>query len=199
MKISQLKELIREIIAEELDDTNEALTDKLPGKMNPASQQAHQQGLHSIGFGRWANAQGQYVAKTVNGKLQSITGPDNKTQPKDRNPKTMPLNRGTAVGGTRTFGDSPSPREKVGQAVKQKLHTAFKSPAVQRAAKLGGELTGDQLTKLTGVPEKAFRVASATLEPDNPEATRYVPIDYNTALDYNPKTKMYKFRDARND
>lgn len=190
MNTRQLKEVIREMIRAELDDTNEGFMDKLPGRMNPATAQAHQQGLHSIGFGRWANSQGDYVAKTVNGKLQSINSRDRQTQPKNRNPKTMPLNRGDWMAAPhRDMG------ERVQFAVKQKLQTAFKSPEVQRAAKTGGELTGAQMTAATGVPEKAFRVASYSLAADGgPAGVRSVAIDNNTALDYNPQTQMYKFR-----
>jgi hypothetical protein len=197
MKKTQLTNILREIIREELDNLTEGLMDKLPGKMNPAVQQAHQQGLHSIGFGRWANAQGHYVAKTVNGKLQNLDPRDTRTQPKDRNPKTMPLNRGVNQGGPASMADPVNMKAKVHQAVRTKLGTAFKSSAVQRAAKIGGELTGAQMTKLTGVPEKAYKVASYTLTPGDPAAERSVAIDYDTALDYNPTTKMYRFRDSR--
>jgi hypothetical protein len=181
-----------------MDLLEEGFMDKLPGKMNPAVQQAHQQGLTSIGFGRWANAQGHYVAKTVNGKLQNLDPRDTRTQPKDRNPKTMPLNRGVNQGGPASMGDPANMKEKVSRAVQTKLRTAFKSPEVQRAAKVGGELTGAQMTKLTGVPEKAYKVASYTLIP-GPDAERSVSIDdpAGLALDYNPKTKMYKFRDSK--
>jgi hypothetical protein len=181
-----------------MDLLEEGLMDKLPGKMNPAVQQAHQQGLTSIGFGRWANAQGHYVAKTVNGKLQNLDPRDTRAQPKDRNPKTMPLNRGVNQGGPATIGDPANMKQKVSWAVAKKLGTAFKSPEVQRAAKVGGELTGDQMTKLTGVSEKAYKVASYTLIP-GPDAERSVSIDdyAGLALDYNPKTKMYKFRDSK--
>ena len=182
-----------------MDLLEEGLMDKLPGKMNPAVQQAKQQGLHTIGFGRWANAQGVYVAKTVNGKLQNLDARDRRTQPKNRNPKTMPLNRGVNQGGPATIGDPADMKEKVHRAVVKKLDTSFKSPLVQRAAKIGGALTGDQMAKLTGVSEKAYKMVSYTMEPNKPDAWRSVAIDYDTALDYNPTTKMYTFRDSRNE
>jgi hypothetical protein len=192
MNTRQLKEVIREMIRAELDDTNEGFMDKLPGRMNPATVQAHQQGLHSIGFGRWANSQGHYVAKTVDGKLQSIDSAGRRTQPKDRNPKTMPLNRGIEQGGSHTMADPYDARERIQMVARTKLQTAFKSsPAVQRAAKTGANLSGAQMTALTGVPEKAFRVVSHNVTPDG---VRSIAIDRRTALDYNPQTQMYKFR-----
>ncbi len=183
------KELIQEMVDEKIGDY-------LPGKMNAAAQQAKQQGLHSIGFGRWANANGEYVAKTVDGRLQTVDTQFKRTQPKNRNPATMPLNRGINQGGPAKLSDPADMKDKVGLAVRQKLTTALKSSAVQSAMKQGGGLTGDQLKQLTGVPEKAFKVASYSLDPENPEATRSVSIDFNRGLDYSPKTKLYTFRDG---
>jgi hypothetical protein len=184
--MTQLSKLIEEIIEEKISDF-------LPGKHNSAAAQAKQQGLSSIGFGRWANARGEYVAKTVNGRLQAIDTVNRRTQPKDRNPSTMPLNRGVSQGGgTRTAADPADMKDKVAMATRKKLSTAFKSPEVKRAAEKGYEMTGDQMTRLTGLPEKAFRLTSYSLDGGN---TNSVWIDDTRALDYDKKTDRYKFRE----
>ncbi len=59
MKKSQLAELIRKMISEELELESQA------------SDAAKKQGLTSMGFGRWGK-DGKMTHKTVNGKLQPV-------------------------------------------------------------------------------------------------------------------------------
>lgn len=167
---------------------DEAITDKLPGKMNPAAQQAHKQGLHSIGFGRWANDKGQMVAKTVDGRLQTVS-PGPRTEPKDRNPKTMPLNRGVNQGGPSTAADPADMREKILRAVQVKGRAALKKPEVQNIAKKGIKMTGAQMTRLTGIPEKAFRVTAE--KPDYLKGGSLVYLDPHNSIAHDAETDTY--------
>ena len=197
MKKTYLKEIIREIISEMFQEeelVNEKLTDKLPGRLNPAAQQAKQQGLHSIGFGRWANSQGKFVATTVGGKLQSINSMDRDSrqdQPKDRNPKTKPLNRvdphtkGPAL-------DTWTPRARLDYAVKKKTSQALATPEVQNAIKQGGKFTGDQLHRLTGVSDKAYQLSMVPAA----GGRKITSITRDTNLEYDPQSKLYNFSEA---
>lgn len=188
MKISLLRSIIQELIQEELSSVDEKLTDYLPGKGNAAADQAHKQGLHSIGFGRWANDQGKVVAKTVDGRLQKVDVNTGQQDPKNRNPQTKPLDPSRAP-------DSPkNMKTKVRWAAGEKVKQAYKNPQVQKAARAGTEFTGQQMTNLTGIPEKAFAAGYDALDGSG---TKILGLsDTGAASDtihYNPETKKYKF------
>lgn len=177
------------------ESTDEAISDKLPGKMNAASQQAHQAGLHSVGWGRWANDSGQVVAKTVDGKLQKL-GPSNATSKalgltdpkKDRNPSTKPLGRDVSPAEPRNF------KEKIRLAAREKVKQAYKNPEVQKAAKNGTEFNGQQMTNLTGIPEKAFAAGHSALDGSDTKILGLSDVgNASDTIHYNPQTKKYKF------
>jgi hypothetical protein len=195
MKKSQLKEIIRGIIHEELEAMNEKFTDYLPGKMNTASAEAERQGLKHAGFGRWKNQQGVIVARTVDGKLQAIA--PNKQEPKKRNPATKPLDPNKDPHGPKDM------KQKVTRAVKDKVrktsgtmgNTGSRSPEVDKFMKSQEPFSEEQMTKMMGVSGKAFRAAKKVVWPSGEQV---LGLDQNYSLGYDPKTNMYSFLDADN-
>ena len=167
---------------------NEKLTDYLPGKGNSAADQAKKQGLTSVGWGRWANAQGKVVAKSVDGRLQKVDVNMGQQDPKNRNPKTKPINPAARA------SDPANVKEKIRWAAGVKVKQAYKNPEVQKAARSGTEFTGQQMTNLTGIPEKAFAAGHSGLS--NGEIKILGLSDVGNSSDtihYNPQTKKYKF------
>jgi hypothetical protein len=188
MNKSSLRALIQEILKEELSSVNEKLTDYLPGKGNSAADQAHKQGLTSVGFGRWANDQGKVVAKTVNGRLQKVDINMGQQEPKNKNPQTKPLDPSKRVGGPLNM------KEKVRWAAKEKVKQAYKNPEVQKAAKKGTEFTGQQMTNLTGIPERAFAAGHNAADGSGVKILGMSDVgNPSDTIHYNPETKKYKF------
>jgi hypothetical protein len=188
MKISLLRSIIKEIIHEELSSVDEKLTDYLPGKGNSAADQAHKQGLTSIGFGRWANDQGKVVAKTVNGRLQKVDVNMGQQDPKDRNPQTKQLDPSKSAGSPKDM------KTKVRWAAGEKVKQAYKNPQVQKAARDGTEFTGQQMTNLTGIPEKAFAAGYNAIDGSGTKILGLSDVGApSDTIHYNPETKKYKF------
>lgn len=186
--MSKLKEIIREIINEELDSIDEKLTDYMPGKMNAAADQAKKQGLEYAGFGRWKNQQGKVVAKTVDGRLQKVDINMGQQDPKDRNPKTKPIDPSKPVGSPKDM------KEKVRWAARTKVAKAYENPQVQQAARDGTEFTGQQMTRLTGIPEKAFAAGHNAIDGSGVKILGLSDVGNSSdTIHYNPETKKYTF------
>ena len=167
---------------------DEKITDYLPGKMNSASAQAKKQGLEYAGFGRWKNQQGKVVAKTVDGRLQKVDMNMGQKDPKDRNPKTKPLDPNRPVSGPQNM------KEKVRWAARAKVAKAYENPQVQKAAQNGTEFTGQQMTRLTGIPEKAFAAGHNAIDGSGVKILGLSDVGLpSDTIHYNPETKKYTF------
>jgi hypothetical protein len=181
MKTDLFKSIVNEIL-------DEKITDYIPGKGNAAADQAHKQGLTSAGWGRWANAQGKVVAKTVNGRLQKVDVNMGQQEPKNKNPQTKPIDPSKKPGNPRNA------KEKVRWAAGEKVKQAYKNPEVQKAAKSGTEFTGQQMTNLTGIPEKAFAAGHDALDGSGLKILGGSDVgNPSDTVHYNPQTKKYKF------
>jgi hypothetical protein len=167
---------------------DEKITDYLPGKMNSASAQAKQQGLEYAGFGRWKNQQGKVVAKTVGGRLQKVDVNMGQLDPKDKNPKTKPIDPSKPVGGPQNM------KEKVRWAAREKVKQAYKNPEVQKAAKNGTKFTGQQMTRLTGIPEKAFAAGHNAIDGSGVKILGMSDVgNPSDTIHYDSQTKLYTF------
>ena len=178
MKLDKFRSIIREIVHEEVFNLGES----------DAADQAKKQGLTNAGWGKWANAQGKIVAKTVDGRLQKVDMNMGQQDPKDRNPKTKPIDPSKPVGSPKDM------KEKVRWAAREKVKQAYKNPEVQKAAQAGTEFTGQQMTRLTGIPEKAFAAGHNAIDGSGVKILGMSDVgNPSDTIHYNPETKKYKF------
>ena len=108
--------------------------------------------------------------------------------PKDRNPKTKPIDP------SKPLGSPQNMKEKVRWAAGEKVKQAYKNPQIQKAARDGTEFTGQQMTNLTGIPEKAFAAGYDALDGSGTKILGLSDVGASSdTIHYNPETKKYKF------
>lgn len=205
-----LKDILKEIINEKTSTRNnnldEKISDYFPGRFNSAAAEAKRQGLRSIGFGRWVNKDNKVVAKSVDGKLQAVK-PNERTPPKDRDPKTKPLDPSRDP-------DAPQALDTRQRDLKRRLmrkvaatpEERLETPEAQEALRTGRHFTGEELERMLGITPQQYRRLSwrdtsapypmrdLAIGPQNVAGPGAADKPGWTRLEYYPKTKTYRLR-----
>jgi hypothetical protein len=153
MKKSQLKEIIRGIIYEEL-----ALE-------NSASDEAKRQGLEYMSFGRWGK-DGKVTHRSVKGKLQPVKAGSSEPaqEPKQQSSLDYLKNAPTAPKSGLMVKKGTSPAGlKLVDKVQEKFDAAFEAGKLSDAD-YNRDIPIAEFEKLTGITKKAAKFYTDTLD-----------------------------------
>lgn len=180
MKMSKLKEIIREVINEELE---------LESK---ASDDAKRQGLEYMSFGRWGK-DGKITHTTQGGKLVPVTGADGKVDrklafpsrvhksPERQRERNRPLPDREAEFDSQEHGASTPAGNKIVAKVQRKFWDTEDS--LLGKYDYYQDIPADEFTSATGIPKKAAIWASNNFE------------RYEEPFSYDPDTDTFQIHD----